>query len=57
VGDGAAIIGACETGEEAAVAAFKWVVSLDISGQTRLLVEKQCETIKETRICYGLKLK
>jgi uncharacterized protein (TIGR02284 family) len=34
---GAAIIATCETGEESAVAAFKWVVNLDISGQTRLL--------------------
>jgi hypothetical protein len=37
----------CETGEESAIAAFAWVVSLDISGQTRILVEKQCETITE----------
>lgn len=48
-GNGAAIIATCETGEEAAVAAFEWVVNLDITGQTRLLVEKQCKSIKEAR--------
>lgn len=46
-GSGAAIIATCETGEEVAVAAFSWVVNLDISGQTRSLVERQCKTIKE----------
>jgi uncharacterized protein (TIGR02284 family) len=46
-GSGAAIIAACETGEEVAVAAFDWVVNLDISGQTRSLVEKQGKSIKE----------
>jgi uncharacterized protein (TIGR02284 family) len=48
-GDGAAIIATCETGEETAVAAFEWVVNLHISGQTRLLVEKQYNAIKEAR--------
>jgi uncharacterized protein (TIGR02284 family) len=46
-GSGAAIIATCETGEEAAVAAFQWVANLDISGQTRVLVEKQYHAIKE----------
>jgi uncharacterized protein (TIGR02284 family) len=46
-GSGAAVIATCETGEEVAVAAFDWVVNLDISGQTRSLVEKQCKSIKE----------
>jgi len=46
-GSGGAIIATCETGEEVAVAAFDWVVNLDISGQTRSLVEKQCKSIKE----------
>jgi uncharacterized protein (TIGR02284 family) len=46
-GSGAAIIATCETGEEVAVAAFDWVVNLDISGQTRSLVEKQSKSIKE----------
>jgi uncharacterized protein (TIGR02284 family) len=45
-GSGAAVIATCETGEEVAVAAFDWVVSLDVSGQTRALVEKQCKAIK-----------
>src|ERR1700722_7730134 len=36
-GTGAAIIATCETGEEVAVAAFDWVVNLDISGPTRVL--------------------
>jgi uncharacterized protein (TIGR02284 family) len=43
---GAAIIATCETGEEVAVAAFDWVVHLDISGRTRALVERQSKTIK-----------
>jgi uncharacterized protein (TIGR02284 family) len=46
-GNGAAVIATCETGEEVAVAAYDWVVNLDISGQTRALVEKQCKSIKE----------
>jgi len=46
-GSGAAVIATCETGEEVAVAAFNWVVNLDISGQTRSLVEKQGKSIKE----------
>ncbi len=48
-GNGAAIIATCETGEEVAVAAFEWVVNLDISGQTRLLVERQSKTIKQAQ--------
>jgi uncharacterized protein (TIGR02284 family) len=48
-GSGAAIIATCETGEEVAVAAFDWVVNLDISGQTRSLVEKQGKAIKQAR--------
>ena len=47
-GSGAAIIATCETGEEFAVAAFAWVVKLDVSGQTRVLVEKQFKAVKET---------
>jgi uncharacterized protein (TIGR02284 family) len=46
-GSGAAIIATCETGEEVAVAAFSWFLNLDVSGQTRTLVEKQCRSIKE----------
>ena len=29
------------------MAGFQWVVNLDISGQTSLLVEKQCHAIQE----------
>lgn len=48
-GDRAApILASCETGEEAAVAAFQWVVNLDISGKTRSLVEKQSKSVGET---------
>jgi uncharacterized protein (TIGR02284 family) len=47
-GSGAAILATCETGEEFAVAAFAWVVKLDVSGQTRVLVEKQYKAVKET---------
>jgi uncharacterized protein (TIGR02284 family) len=46
-GSGAAIIATCETGELAAMSAFEWAINRDISGPTRLLVEKQCETIRE----------
>jgi uncharacterized protein (TIGR02284 family) len=48
-GDSAApIIATCETGEESAVAAFQWVANLDISGETRALVQKQCKSARET---------
>jgi len=47
-GSALAIIASCESAELAAAAAFDWVVNLDISGQTRVLVEKQCKAIKET---------
>jgi uncharacterized protein (TIGR02284 family) len=46
-GSGAAIIATCETGDEVAVAAFQWAANLDLSGATRLLVEKQYKAIKE----------
>lgn len=46
---GSAIIATCETGEEVAVAAFAWVVSLDIPGETRSLLEKQGKSIKEAQ--------
>lgn len=48
-GDSAApIIATRETGEESAAAAFQWAINLDLSGQTRSLVEKQCKSIRET---------
>ncbi|MGI8991469.1 MAG: ferritin-like domain-containing protein [Bryobacteraceae bacterium] len=46
-GDGAAMVAACETGEDHAAAEFERVVNLDIPGQTRSIVEKQWEKIKE----------
>lgn len=46
-GSAAAIIATCETGEEVAVAAYGWVDKLDVSGQTRSLVEKQYKAVKE----------
>jgi uncharacterized protein (TIGR02284 family) len=48
-GSGAAVIAACETGEEVAVAAFDWAANLDISGQTRALVESLGKSIKEAQ--------
>jgi uncharacterized protein (TIGR02284 family) len=42
-----AIVAACETGEDAAQAAFERVVNLDISGATRALVEKQWLQVKQ----------
>ncbi|MDQ6665615.1 MAG: PA2169 family four-helix-bundle protein [Acidobacteriota bacterium] len=55
-GDGAAIVAACETGEDHAAAEFERVVNLDISGQTRTLVEKQWQKIKEAH-AHLLRLK
>ncbi len=46
-GDGASIVAACETGEDSAQAAFEKVVNMDISGETRTLVEKQWHKIQE----------
>lgn len=46
-GDGAAMIAACETGEDHASAEFERVVDSDIPGQTRSIVEKQWQKIKE----------
>jgi uncharacterized protein (TIGR02284 family) len=46
-GDPGAIIAACETGEDAAQAAFEGVVDTDISGAARSLVETQRHKIQE----------
>jgi uncharacterized protein (TIGR02284 family) len=46
-GDAGGIIAACETGEDAAQAAFERVVNTDVSGQARSLVEKQWQQIQE----------
>jgi uncharacterized protein (TIGR02284 family) len=55
-GDGGAIIAACESGEEVAVGAFELVMNLDITGQTKSLVEKQGRQIKEAH-AHMLRLK
>jgi uncharacterized protein (TIGR02284 family) len=49
-GSGAAIVASCETGEDSAAAAFETVVNMDISGQTKLLVETQWNQIKEAHL-------
>lgn len=41
------IVAACETGEDAALAAYDKVVNSDISGEPRVIVEKQRNQIKE----------
>jgi uncharacterized protein (TIGR02284 family) len=43
----AAIVAACETGEDSAATAFERVVNMDITGQTRALIEAQWSKIKE----------
>jgi uncharacterized protein (TIGR02284 family) len=42
-----AIVAACETGEDSAAAAFEKVVNMDVSGETRALIEAQWSKIKE----------
>ncbi len=46
-GDGASIIAACETGEDSGSAAFERVVNMDLTGETKTLVEKQYKSIVE----------
>lgn len=46
-GDPAAIVAACETGEDSAAAAFERVVNTGVTGHTRSLVEKQWRQIQE----------
>jgi uncharacterized protein (TIGR02284 family) len=46
-GSGGAIVAACETGEEAAVAAYQRVLDMDITGETRSLVSLQYQRVKE----------
>ena len=55
-GSGAAIVASCETGEDSAVAAFESVVNLDVSGQTKALIERQWNKIKEAHM-HMLRLK
>lgn len=42
-----AIVAACETGEDCAAAAYERVVNLDVTGQTRTLIESQWRKIRE----------
>jgi uncharacterized protein (TIGR02284 family) len=46
-GAGGAIVAACEAGEEAAVAAYERVLDMDISGETRSLVSRQYQHVKD----------
>ncbi len=47
LGDGGAILAACETGENSAWTHYKHVIDSDISGQSRALVDKQWAKVKE----------
>jgi len=47
LGDGAAILAACETGEDSAWTHYKEATDSGISGESRTLVDKQFEKIKE----------
>jgi uncharacterized protein (TIGR02284 family) len=55
-GDGEAIVAACETGEDHAVAQYERVSDLDLPGQTNTLVQKQYEAVKEAH-AHMLRLK
>jgi uncharacterized protein (TIGR02284 family) len=46
-GSPSAIVAACETGEDAAEAAYERVVNTDVTGQTRSLIDSQWAKIKE----------
>ncbi len=46
-GDPMGVIAACETGEDSAQAAYERVVNLDVSGETRSVIEKQWHKIQE----------
>ncbi len=48
-GDPGSIIAACEGGDENANAAYSRVASTDVSGKTRVLVDKQWQQIKEAQ--------
>jgi uncharacterized protein (TIGR02284 family) len=47
LGDGSSILAACETGESSAWTHYKEATDSGISGESRALVEKQFEKIKE----------
>ena len=55
-GDGAAIVAACESGEEVAVGAFELVSNMDITGPTRRLVDAQARKVREAH-AHMLRLK
>ncbi len=55
-GDGGAIVAACETGEETAVGAYELVANLDLTGPTKLLIEKQAHQVREAH-AHMLRLK
>ncbi len=46
-GDGSAIVAACETGEGAALATYEKVLDMDVSGETRALVNAQFSQVQE----------
>jgi uncharacterized protein (TIGR02284 family) len=47
LGDGGAILAACETGEDSAWTHYKEATGSGISGESRALVDKQFEKVKE----------
>lgn len=47
LGDGGAILAACETGENSAWTHYKHVIDSEISGESRSMVEKQWGKVKE----------
>jgi uncharacterized protein (TIGR02284 family) len=47
LGDGGAILSACETGEDSAWTHYKDAVDSDVSGESRSLIEKQWVKVKE----------
>jgi len=53
---GGTLVAACESGEEVALGAFEVVLNSDITGQTRLLLERQARQIKEAH-AHMLRLK
>ncbi len=55
-GNSAAIVAACETGEDSAQAAFERVVNAGLSGKSLLIVEKQLHKIEQAHT-HLIKLK
>lgn len=47
-GDTTAIVAACESGEDTALAAYERAVRTDVTGKTRALIDKQLQQIQET---------